>query len=534
MDRRTFLARSAIGTLALRLPPFGKVVPVGTQFDPPDEAGLRRIATAALEAATASGAAYADVRLTLTDWQGVSTQNRDAGAGQTRSYAIGIRTFVDNCWGFVSGPSWTFNEVRRIARASVAQARASNWQDANPIPRISQQPMQGKWVTPIERDPFEVSVEEKAEFLLAAADAAFSLTGVAGVYSTTEWVRQQKVFASTDGVYLRQTLYRSLGRYSQFLIGLVDPSGLGSTQVVSERISATSGGYEVLEKSGLEDEIPKLVEQGYASLKNPTPVEIGRYDCVFSASLMGVLTRDTIGNALELDRAQGYEADESGTSYLSPPEKYLGIARLAPDFVTISANRSQPRGAATVKWDDEGREPRTTFLVHKGVVADYLAMEQLPSRRVGQQVVQPQGVASSSDAFLPAMQCLPNLVLEPGTHDQSFNDLVSRVQRGYAFMDVDVLSDQQIMKINGRGTAFEIRSGKIGRPVQNAGFLLKSSDLWKNITSLGGPSTAKTIGVGSSKGHPFQHSELSVTAVPACIRDVDVVDLERWKYNAKK
>ena len=131
---------------------------------------------------------------------------------------------------------------------------------------------------------------------------------------------------------------------------------------------------------------------------------------------------------------------------------------------------------------------------------------------------------------MPAIQSLPNLVLEPDVRDQRFDDLVSRVQRGYAFMDVDVWSDQQMMKISGTGLVFEIKSGKIGKPVQNAGFLLRSSDLWKNIIALGGPSTAKTRGMIQGKGHPYQHAQLGVTAVPACIRDVDFIDTGRWKY----
>ena len=63
------------------------------------------------------------------------------------------------------------------------------------------------WRTPIEKNAFEVPVGEKADLLLAAADAALK-SGAKFVQGLLFLVNEQKYFASTDGSYIDQDIHR--------------------------------------------------------------------------------------------------------------------------------------------------------------------------------------------------------------------------------------------------------------------------------------------------------------------------------------
>jgi predicted Zn-dependent protease len=76
--------------------------------------------------------------------------------------------------------------------------------------------------------------------------------------------------------------------------------------------------------------------------------------------------------------------------------------------------------------------------------------------------------------------------------------------------------------------AYEIKKGKLGRPLTKAAFTFRTQELWKNVVAIGGRSSGVTNAFGSGKGEPFQHTNASVTAVPARIANVDVLDLGRW------
>ncbi|MEP6754580.1 MAG: hypothetical protein ABJA67_03680, partial [Chthonomonadales bacterium] len=63
------------------------------------------------------------------------------------------------------------------------------------------------------------------------------------------------------------------------------------------------------------------------------PIDIGRFDVVFDWETMGSFVLNSWGNATQLDRAMGYEANAQGTSYLGPdPTEFLGTSVAAPQI----------------------------------------------------------------------------------------------------------------------------------------------------------------------------------------------------------
>jgi TldD protein len=79
------------------------------------------------------------------------------------------------------------------------------------------------------------------------------------------------------------------------------------------------------------------------------------------------------------------------------------------------------------------------------------------------------------------------------------------------------------------GRLIEVRQGKrVAELVGNGGFLFRSPELWKHVKALGGPQSLERLyDFQSKKGEPEQLASYSVSAVPALITDVALIDLTR-------
>ena len=71
------------------------------------------------------------------------------------------------------------------------------------------------------------------------------------------------------------------------------------------------------------------------------PVEVGRYDLVLHPTHLWLTIHESIAHPTELDRAMGYEANYAGTSFVAPPEQYLGKQ------VAVTGKMDQSSGGST-------------------------------------------------------------------------------------------------------------------------------------------------------------------------------------------
>jgi TldD protein len=486
---------------------------------------LRDLAMRALDAAKSGGATYADVRLTVTRTQAFYFANPPQ---DSENIAVGVRALVNGAWGFVASVDWTPDVMARLGRDAAAQAKGNVWQNVAPIDLGERPtPASGTWAMPVRRDPFAVAIEEKLDYIRSAE--AYAKTFRNGTASSIiVFERQERTFASTDGAFCTQTVYNSLGNRSFFSVGAIEPVMRRASARNAEFVNPSGAGYEIFDDNKLLDEIPVLYEQAREML-TAEPADPSRYEVVFDAYAMANIVDQTVGAALELDRALGYEANASGTSYLAPVEKTLGT-KLTPPAVTITGNRSHPTGAATVKWDDDGVAPSEFTLIKNGEIVDYATNRELVSElatwyRAHGHALRSNGCAASEDAMTVPLVEVPNLVLQPGTKNLSFEDLIANVDDGVAIRGGVAYLDQQ--KLNGEGLPemmYRVKKGKIVGTISGAGYIFRSPDLWKNLISLGGERSAAWKGITAAKGQPQQSTVHSVRAVAAHFKNLRVFD----------
>lgn len=557
--RRDFLQRMGVASAGvaasatfsrrawgLHSPHNTRVATRGSIIDPAiviDGSDVRTLALRALDAARAAGATYADVRLTRQlnqlyiggGWQGglpFRTEGEQLG--------VGVRALVDGIWGFAASPYWELDDVVQLAREAARQAKTNAQASGSagarewaPIPVAS-----GSWATPIKVDPFVLPIEEKSDLLEAWTIQARRYR--IGNYCDlkAEFTREERAVATTDGAYFTQTLYQSSGAFTFYRQTIYGEQRFGTANVRGTGL--TAAGWELFTEANIPGQLPTLHDESNPDRPVP-PVktgDIGQYDVVCDATTMAALVSATIGTAAQVDRALGYEANAGGTSYLGPdPLALLGSYQAASPVVTITANRSMPRGLATVKWDDEGITPDDFTLVKDGVLVDYQTTREqaawlAPWYQKQGKPVRSHGCASASSALAITMQHMPNLVLEPGLTNISFDDLVADTRKGLAIIGGQVTTDFQertgtIGTINGVGMVREITNGRLGPVLTGLQALFNTTQFWKNIRAVGGASSVEQMSSGDSKGEPAQSTKYSVRAVPAKIVNVDFVDPRR-------
>ncbi len=493
---------------------------------------LKELAHLALDAARSAGASYADVRFSRNRTQSIFTrEQRVQGLVDNETRGFGIRALVNGAWGFAASRDVSRDEVTRVARQAVLQARANSLTLVRPVTLAPASPVpDGSWHTPIEIDPFAVAVEDKVGLLLAANAAALK-AGARFVNSNMFFLREEKTFASTDGSFIVQTIYRSQPSMTMTAVSS-DASDFQTRQ--SNEIAPMGRGYEHVRDARLLENAPRWASEAVQKL-SAKPVEVGRYDLVLHPSHLWLTIHESVAHPTELDRALGFEANYAGTSFVAPPEAVLGKLKYGSPLMNIRGDRSQPGSLSAVGWDDEGVKPESFDIIRHGIFVDYhTTREQAPYladyyKRAGKQV-RSHGCAYAQSWADVQFQRMPNVSLLPGERDIGWDDLIAATDRGIAIIgDGSFSIDQQRYNAQFGGQLFyEIKGGKIAGMLKDVAYQMRTPEFWGSLDMLGGPKSYHLGGAfNDAKGQPMQVNAVSHGCVPSRFHNVNVINTGR-------
>jgi len=507
------------------------------------------LAQRAVDAAKAAGASYADARLTRTV-QHLYRFGAPPGnyfSGDMEMNGAGVRVLVNGYWGFAAAPRVDDENVVRLARAAVAQAKVNALGVSRAATLASGPVARGRWATPMRIDPFSISIEEKNDYITSWIDLSVRL-GVAidTIRSRLQFARQERTVATSDGALFTQRLYESGG----YIACTRQVSGGGEISAIIDGIEATGKGWEIFPDAKIPDQLAAMDDKLRAQSElhdRARPITIGRYTLVCDGATMASLLDQTLGLATQLDRALGYEANASGTSYLDDPMQMLGTFQAASPLVTVTANRSAAAQLATVKWDDEGVEPKIATLVKDGILNDFQTTREQASwlapfyEKHGRPVAS-HGYAASEMALKIPMQQAPNLALTPSAGGASVDDLIANVPNGLLVTGGFASTDFQARNGTLFGSFRKITNGRLGNALSGGAVLFSTNELWRQVAAVAGERTQATIAssqypFGSMlafygytpniKGQPPQITSHSVTAPAATITAQAIVDPTR-------
>jgi TldD protein len=521
-NRRDFLKTTAATAAAIASGRIG-VDPFAQTLSAPGADPLAiELANEALNVARSSGASYADARVGRYRRQFVQTRERQVrSVSDDESYGLGVRTLVDGCWGFAATSTMTRSGVQSAAREAIALSRAAKTVQRRSVELAPSAPVTGTWITPVQRDPIEVPLEEKIAMLLAANEAALRVKNVRFVNSGFQLLREVKTLLTTEGTNVTQTFIRVGPYFSATAIGA------GDFQTYEQELAPRGQGWEYIESLDMRGNAERWASIAAEKLMAKT-VDAGQYDLILEPTNLWLTIHESIGHPTELDRAIGQEANYAGTSFVAPPEKTIGKLKYGPEFMNVQADRTQVGSLSRVAWDDEGVPADQWLIVEKGLFKDYqTTREQATLIQQLTGVKRSHGCSFAESWNAVQFQRMPNISLLPGEADISIDDIIAATTRGIVIRNRGSWSiDNQRYNFQFSGQAYhEVRNGKIVGMLRDVAYQSTTPVFWNSMDMIGGKSSYWMGGAfNDGKGEPSQVNSVSHGCPPCRFRNVTILN----------
>jgi TldD protein len=477
---------------------------------------LKDLMSRALDLARLRGAQYADIRVVNTRAENISVKDGIVDTLDfSESIGFGVRVLVGGAWGFASSRELTGEEIDRVTGLALQIAHASAMVSGEKVGLGPAVTSQGVYITPVQIDPFSVSLEDKLAVLMAADAEMAKEPGVKVRDSNLTAIREQKWFANTEGASTEQTIIETGGGIQATAVGDGEiqvrsyPNSFGRQQVTA--------GWEALLGWDLIGNARRVASEAVALLTaDPCPSNLTT-TLILGGAQLGLQIHESCGHPTELDRVFGSEAAYAGTSFLTTEK--LNNFRYGSPFVNITADSVTPLGLGTFGWDDEGIAASSSYLVKEGQFVGYL-MSRETATKIGK--VSNGCMRASGWNRVPIIRMV-NVSLLPGTW--TFDDLVADTDDG-VYMETNrswSIDDRRYNFQFGTEMGYEIKKGKLGRQLRNCTYTGITPEFWNScdaICSAGDWNMWGTPNCG--KGQPGQVAHTGHGAAPARFRNIKV------------
>ncbi|HEX6498429.1 MAG TPA: TldD/PmbA family protein [Micromonosporaceae bacterium] len=468
-------------------------------------------ATAAVEAALAAGARYADARVMHRRYESMHARNGDIeDLTQDEDAGIGVRALVGSGWGFYAVPDLSDAAARTAGEKAAAIAAASATvagaaADLVPVPAAV-----GSWASPCEIDPLSVSLADKGDLLAGVTaemrrEGADLAEGLYQIWDTRKW------FVSSEGHRIDQHIRESGAGMSATVVGEHETQ---RRSYPSYRGQYGTRGWELIDSLDLAAHAARITDEAKALLSAPLCPQ-GETTLILGGEQMALQIHESVGHAIELDRILGWEAAFAGTSWLDLAQ--LGRLRYGSDLMNITIDPTIPGALGSFGFDDEGTPAQRRYAVRDGIWVGVLAGRD-SAAAAGLDYA--GSVRADGWARLPMVR-MTNVGLEPGPH--TLDEMIAATDDGI-LMDFNrswSIDDKRLNFQFGCEIGWEIKNGKLGRMVRNPTYTGIGPVFWQSMDML----SSQTLPWGTpncGKGQPGQIGHTGHPAAPARFTNVRV------------
>ncbi len=479
-----------------------------------------QLAIKAIDTIRQAGCEYGEIRICHYHRQNLMARDRSLSRlSDDVSSGFGVRVLFKGAWGFAASHHQTPEEVVRIVNLAVTIAKGSLLSQQEPVRLAPVAAYQDTYITPIQIDPFEVDIAQKAELLLNINDKLLSYEnqGIKKAYSFLYFSREDKTFASTEGSLIQQTLYRSYPGYG--CTAVVN----GDAQKRSYERPPLNIGYEHIDVQDLLGNVSRVAEEAIEKVHAPELSGI-RTNLILKPSNLYLTIHESVGHPTELDRVYGYESNFAGTSFATTDR--LGNLQYGAPWINFKADRTQPRGRSTVGYDDEGVKAQEWYVVRDGILSDYFT-DRETAYRLGRDTSNGSAYADSWSSV--PMVRIPNLGLEAGAEGGSntatLKEMIANTEEGILIDGIGSFSiDQQRRNFQFGGDAFwKVEKGKIVGMLKNVTYHSMTTDFWNSVDAIGPASERIQCGTQiCGKGEPMQVAQMTHACVPVRVRNIQI------------
>src|SRR3954452_8848463 len=305
-------------------------------------------ATAAVEAALAAGARYADARVVHTRHESMAARHGDVeDLRQAEPGGVGVRALVGSSWGFFGVPDLTDAGARDAGARAAAIAHASSGVPGPAAHPGPVEPQVGSWENPVEVDPFEVSLSTKGDLLAGATSASHRAgadlaEGLLQAWDTGTW------FVSSEGARIDQRVRKCGGGIWSTVVGEGETQRRSYPSYFGQY---GSRGWELVTELDLLAHAERVADEARALLTAPECLAT-ETDLVIGSEQLALQIHESVGHAVELDRILGWEAAFAGTSWLDLAR--LGSLRYGSELMNITTDPTIAGALGSFGFDDEG------------------------------------------------------------------------------------------------------------------------------------------------------------------------------------
>jgi TldD protein len=471
-------------------------------------------ARAAVEAALAAGATYADARVSIRQHERVAARNGELETvAHNLDAGLGVRALVGSSWGFASTSELTEVAAAQAGAEAMATAKASALVAGGGLQLADVPVHQDRYETPHEQNPFDVPLDVKVDVVVDATRTMHEVEGVAVATAQLMFWDTDKWFVSSQGHRIRQHLVESGCGMDATAVGEHETQRRSYPQHFGH---VEAGGYEVIRRFDLVGNALPIAEEA-VQLLSAEDCPAGEMDLILDSSQLALQIHESVGHAIELDRILGWEAAFAGTSFLELDQ--LGSLRYGSELMNITADATIPGALATFGYDDEGTPAQCVDIVREGTWVGVLSGRDT-AHLAG---LHPGGMVRADGPNRLPMVRMTNVALLPG--EGTLEEIIEDTQQGILMATNRSWSidDKRLNFQFGCEIGWEIRNGKRVRMVKNPTYTGISPQFWGSLDRIAGGEESVPWGTPNcGKGQPMQIGHTGHPAAPGRFRDIRV------------
>ncbi len=462
-----------------------------------------------IERVVDEGAEYADARFYADD----STEtlvlydgNLEANDTTFQS-GLGVRVLFGGAWGFAATSntaevSQTFDQALQNARTAASLMRV-------PLTMGRREGHKGSYSSPVEVDPFTVSLNDKLDFL-QAIDDQLQEEWVLRRFVYAHLQRKRILFWNSEGTEIEKNLTNCFGR---MMVMALDEDG--QMQRRSHGLFSTgegSRGWEMVTQPGLFSGHADRIKAELGELVKAPQLEHGKRSVILLPGQGHLQVHETIGHALELDRILGYELSYAGGSFVTLDD--FGKLRYGAEKLNVSSYGGILNSPGSFGFDDDGSPERDYLLIDMGLLVDALssrAMVNEANETAGRKVFGESGGAARATAFYRApIDRMTNVNILPGA-DGTLEDIIASTEDGVVLDNPtswSIGSNREHFHF-GCEIAWEVKDGRRTKALRNPTYQGHTVEFYNSLSAVGDESTWQVEQVDNcGKGEPNQVMQL--------------------------
>ncbi|MHA2609813.1 MAG: TldD/PmbA family protein [bacterium JZ-2024 1] len=462
-----------------------------------------------MENAEKAGVPYVEFRGESSEYEEIYLKNGIPEKIQRNfSEGIGIRVLREGSWGFASSPVVGKRSAGAVLRQALQLAQEAQ-KTQNEPEKLDDSPLaDSDYITPVQEDPFQVSLDEKIGILQEAHN---QMKKAKNIVLTEGWLRcwRRKIWLQVTG---SKPLYQEIIACG----GGISAYASEGTEVQRRSFPASHGGnfhtagWEFVRSLNIPEHAYAIAEEASALLSAPLTPQ-GDFPVVIGSAQMALQIHESIGHPTELDRIFGSEISFAGGSWVSPDS--INSLPYGSEKLHIVGDSTYPGGLGTFGFDDEAVPSHSFPIIQHGILVNCLSSRET-AWKIGKKST--ACMRASNWNRIPLIRMV-NVSMPPG--NMSLEDLLADISYGI-FLDVNKswsIDDRRLNFQFATEYAREIRNGKLGTLLKNPIYSGITPQFWSRLLAVGDQSTCHLWGIPNcGKGEPVQTMYVGHGA-PACL-----------------